>query len=406
MLRKLLSVGAVMTCALSIFAQGDDESKDGSKIVNGYFIEWGIYRTPTPFFVKNLVLNGDADRLTNISYAFGTVTNGKCGLADPWADIQRPFTANESVNGEDDSTSATALHGNFNQLREVKQKYPHLKIAMSLGGSGVAAPFSAAAATAQSRQEFVSSCVAMFVGGNFGSGIDVSPGIFDGIDIDWEYPGASDTQNLIELVREFRRQLNQIRPGLLLTMATSAGHWAYQNIDLPETAKSLSFYDVMTYDYSGPWQTTTGFVAPLYQTAYDPDPANNVDASISGYLAAGVPPHKIVMGIPFYGYGWTVAGVAQNGQFVPGVPIDQGEAYSYIASLMPTFKEYREQAGLTPFLFNGTQFWTYEDARSIEVKMRYAREHRLRGAMAWELSQDLPDGHLLRAVSEGLRRPE
>ncbi len=397
MYRTLLVAGALLSCALPAFAQ------DGPpKVVNGYFVEWGIYNTPSPFFVKNLVLNGDAARLTNISYAFATVANGKCSLTDPWADIQRPFTANESVNGADDSTSPTALHGNFNQLRELKQKYPYLKIVISLGGGGVAAPFSAAAATPQSRQQFAASCIATFINGNFGSGTDVTPGIFDGIDIDWEYPVASDTQNLIALVQEFRRQLNQVRPGLLLTMATSAASWAYQNINLPETAKSLTFYDVMTYDYSGPWQPMTGFVAPLYQTTYDPDPTNNVDASIRAYLAAGVSPNKIVMGIPFYGYGWTVSGPAQNGQFVPGVAVDQGEAYSYIAGLMPTFKEYRDEPGDTPFLFNGTQFWTYEDARSIRVKMRYAREYHLRGAMVWNLSQDLPDGHLLHAVANGI----
>ena len=398
--RKLLLLAVLIGSALSVFAQEEDRER---KVVNGYFVEWGIYSTPTPFFVKNLVLNGDARHLTNISYAFATVANGKCGLADPWADIQRPFTANESITGNDDSPSPTALHGNFNQLRELKRKYPHLKIAISLGGGGVAAPFSAAAATEQSRKEFVSSCVATFIRGKFAPGMQDAPGIFDGIDIDWEYPVATDTKNLVELVREFRRQLDEVRPGLVLTMATSAGSWAYQNINLPETAKSLTFYDVMTYDYSGPWQNTTGFVAPLYQTANDPDPANNVDASITAYLAAGVPPDKIVMGIPFYAYGWTVADAAQHGQFTPGVPIGQGQSYAYIAGLMPTFKEFRDDRGQTPFLFNGTQFWTYEDRRSIAVKMRYAREHSLRGAMVWELSQDLPDGALLQTVSEGLK---
>ena len=73
---------------------------------------------------------------------------------------------------------------------------------------------------------------------------------------------------------------------------------------------------------------------------------------------------------------------------------------------MPTFKEYRDGGGETPFIFNGTQFWTYDDTRSIDRKMRYAREHQLRGAMVWELSQDLPDGELLRTVAEGLKSRE
>jgi chitinase len=398
MFKSLAGLSALLSCTLFAFAEPPE-----TRVVNGYFVEWGIYGGPTPFFVKNLVLNGDAERLTQISYAFGTIINGQCGLADSWADVQRPFTANESVSGAGDSTGPTVLHGNFNQLLELKQRYPRLKVVMSLGGGGVATPFSEAAATPASRKAFAASCISTFIKGNFGNGVAATPGIFDGIDIDWEYPVATDTANLVELVKEFRKQLDQVRPGLLLTMASPAGSWAYQNIDLPGTAKYLDFYDVMTYDFAGPWQTATGFVAPLYQTQFDPDPTNNADATISAYLAAGVPAHKIVMGIPFYGYGWTVSGDLQNGQFVVGTPVDQGEAYSYVAGLMPTFKEYRAEPGRTPFLFNGTQFWTYEDPESIRVKTDYIRDRHLRGAMVWELGQDLPDGKLLHTLAKGIR---
>jgi chitinase len=108
------------------------------------------------------------------------------------------------------------------------------------------------------------------------------------------------------------------------------------------------------------------------------------------------------MGFPFYGYGWNVSNDAQQGQFVPGTPVDQGESYAYITGLMSTFQELRAEPGKTPFLFNGSQFWTYDDPTSIREKVRYANAHELRGAMAWELSQDLPDGELLKTIARTL----
>ncbi len=400
MTRTYLAAFALIGCSLPLGAGNDH------KIVNGYFPEWGIYATPNPFFVKSLVLSGNAARLTHLSYAFGLVKDGVCTLADPWADVQRPFTANESVNGLDDSVAATALHGNFNQLVELKSMYPNLKIVISLGGGGVAAPFVQASANPAARKKFIASCVDMFINGNFGQGVASTPGIFDGIDIDWEYPTAADTVDLVDLTREFRQALDAVRPGFVLTLDSPAGQWAYQNINLPETVKPLDFYNVMTYDYNGPWQNSTGFVAPLYQTPFDPDANNNVDATIRGYFDAGVPASKMVLGIPFYAYGWTVSGDTQAGQYVAGVPVDQGDAFTYIETLMSTFKEYRDPQGKTPFLFNGKQFWTYDDPVSIREKIRYARAKGLAGAMVWNLSDDLPDGNLLGTIVANLNADE
>src|SRR5512140_1205526 len=91
------------------------------KLVVGYYIQDAAARG---VFLSDIL----ATKLTDINYAFANVSeNGECILGDPAADTERVYSAAESVNGKADSTSASALHGNFNQLLELKTKYPYLK---------------------------------------------------------------------------------------------------------------------------------------------------------------------------------------------------------------------------------------------------------------------------------------
>ncbi len=381
--------------------QADLEGTKGPQpgtVINGYYPEWATY---DGFNVKNLVTSNTARKLTHLTYAFGAVADNQCALTDIYADIQQVFTADTSVNGRNDSAAPMALHGNFQQLAELKRQYPKLKIILSIQTS--AAAFSEAAQPGN-RKAFVTSCMNMFIKGNFDPSVKPLPGLFDGIDIDWEYPVASDAQNLIALFQEFRRQFAAVRPGLILTMASPAGSWAYDPIPLAAVAKELTFFNLMTYDYNGPWQNTTGPVAPMTESPLDPIPDDyTIERTVQGYFAAGVPPSKIVLGVPFYGYGWEDVPDVNHGQFQPGTPVDQGgDAYSYIVTLMPVYKQYRDPKTDVVWLFNGNEYWTYDDPETIHVKMDYALRKHLLGAMIWSLDNDMPDGQLMNAVYDGL----
>ena len=140
--------------------------------------------------------------------------------------------------------------------------------------------------------------------------------------------------------------------------------------------------------------------------------------SVDAYLEACVPAEKILLGIPFYGYGWTVdsaTAAGQQGQFVAATPLPSSgpdpvssEGFKYITTMpeqvMQVFRDDVVNAGKTdtPWLFDGTTFWTYEDLGSIQQKMDFVRRRGLGGAFAWEASDDLPDGGLARAIYEGL----
>src|ERR1035441_992081 len=249
----------------------------------GYFPQWGVYNGTFGnggYFVKNVITSGSASRLTHLNYAFANVVNNQCASFDTYADYQFAFTADETVNGKADSQTPGAFVGNFHQLQELKERYPQLHIVMSIGGGSAAPNAFSAAALPANRAAFVKSCVDMYIHGNFAPGLH-KPGIFDGFDIDWEYPASNaDMTNLTALLKEFRKQFDQISPDMTLSLAVNANSWAYQYINLNAVQHPLSSIDVMGFDFDGPWNNTTGFVAPLYQSLLDPCPACNVKPGV------------------------------------------------------------------------------------------------------------------------------
>ena len=386
---------------LPLFAQGvQDRESVRQRYLVGYFPQWGTYGG---YNVKNVITSGSAPLLTHLNYAFANVADNQCQSFDPWADYQNPLPADQTVNGRADSQDPNAFVGNFHQLQELKRRYPNLQIAISIGGGSADPSAFSTAALPQNRKAFVKSCIDMFIRGHFAPGLH-EPGIFDGIDVDWEYPASdADKTNFTALLKEFREQLDRLRPGMPLTIAAPAGSWAYQFIDLAKVQHSLTFFNLMNYDFDGPWNYETGFVAPLYRSLKDPDAYNNADAAVQAYLDAGVESRKIVFGMPFYGYEWGDVPNIDNGLFEPGTPENWGDGYNYIVTIRKQYQMFRDSITQEPWLYDGYNFWTYDDPVSLAFKMDYVRKQRLGGAMFWELSSDTSDGVLIKTLAQGLR---
>src|ERR1700722_12337164 len=310
----LLTMLALVACISSSFAQNHKQGK----ILGGYFEEWGIYYAG--YNIANLQQNGVADKLTHLLYAFGNVTTTPapaCSIADSWADNQSPYLP--SVNG---NAYPGPLYGNFAAIQQLKGLHPNLSVLMSLGGASSAntAAFVAAASTTAGRQALAASCIDMFVNGNIASGI-TAPGLFDGFNIDWEFPTATDTQNFTALLQEFRKQLNALSEttGKQYTLSFDgpAGSQNYINIDLKRAAKQVDFITIDGYNYSGSWVTQTNHASPLYDSSEDPlfGQGLDIDDTVNAYLSAGVPASKYTMGLPLYGAGWTGVPNVNNGLY-------------------------------------------------------------------------------------------
>ena len=390
----LLVILAPSTPASSQSATLKTSSGQAAPLVVGYFLQGSIY-APAPYLVKNLISPDGKLLVDQINYSQGFVSGGHCTVADPHADLDYAFSADQSVDGRTDAPGQR-FAGYLHQLAELKRRFPKLKLLISLEGRG--ADF-ANDALPEARQAFLDSCIDLFIKGNLAPGISV-PGLFDGIDVDWEYPHQPDAENFAALLAGLRHGMDAVRPGLTLSIAVGPSPHMYEGTDMGSIARLVDQIGLMTYDFSGPWSHRTGLIAPL--RGDDSFRGETVERSIASYEAAGVPAAKLLMGLPFYGYGWHSVEEQANGLFQEGQPIRGDRPYSYIQSLAPDSTVFRDELSRAPFLFDGDEFWTYEDPVSIAYKTEYGKAQNLGGFMIWELAGDAPDGILLRTVRQSV----
>jgi chitinase len=382
--------------------------KASGRQVIGYFTEGGA--KSGHYTVKNMATSGAAKLLTEVNYAFGRVMNDRCEIGDREAALNHAYSAADSVDGTADPTGENQLRGTFHQLEELKRLYPHLKVVISFGGWGQSDGFSSAVQP-EHLKEFVRSCISTFIEGHFAPGVE-GPGIFDGIDIDWEYPveggvtpgRPEDTSNFTAMAVEFRRQLDAVRPGLLLTAALPAPAELYKNFELKKAVDSMDFLSIMAYDLHWDSEPMTFLHSPLFHDPADPSKPpfdiRNADFAVRGFLAAGVPANKIVLGVPFYGKGWTGVPDANHGLYQSATgPAKVDGSYHALKELTGvTYRKYYKKAA-TCSVWNNTNFWSYDCPEAMRKKMSYVRRQRLGGVMFWELSHDTADGELLRVLS-------
>ncbi|MDT0341420.1 glycoside hydrolase family 18 chitinase [Streptomyces litchfieldiae] len=370
----------------------------GDAVNLGYFAEWGVY--DRGYHVKDIVDSGTAEDITHINYAFGNVQNGECTIGDSYAAYDRFYSAAESVSGQADTWDTGALRGNFNQLRQLKELYPHIKVVWSFGGWTWSGGFGQAM---QDPQRFAQSCYDLVNDPRWA-------GVFDGIDLDWEYPnacGLSCDNSGPEVFGEMMRAFRDVFGDQLVTAAITADASSGGKIDAADYAAGAQYADhlaVMTYDFFGAWAATgpTAPHSPLGSYAGIPQQGFNSQAAIDKLIARGVPPEKLLLGIGFYGRGWT--GVTQSAPggtatgAAPGTYEAGIEDYKVLAERCPPTGTI---AG-TAYAHCGNQWWSYDTPATIAGKMDYATGRGLGGAFFWELSGDTADGDLVSAMSAGL----
>jgi chitinase len=371
----------------------------GAKKVVGYFAQWGVYARQ--YFVKNIHTSGSAAKMTHILYAFGNVTNGQCAIGDSYADYDMAYTAANSVDGVADTWDAGALRGSFNQLRKLKKMYPQLKVIWSFGGWTWSGGFTQAA---QNPTAFANSCHSLVEDPRWAD-------VFDGIDIDWEYPNACGLTCDASGPNAFKNVISALRgrfgSSALVTAAITADGSNGGKIDATDyagAAGNLNWIMPMTYDYFGAFspQGPTAPHSPLTSYSGIPQQGFNSDAAIQKLKSKGVPASKLLLGVGFYGRGW--AGVTQSAPGgtasgpAPGT-YEQGiEDYKVLKTRCPA----TGTVGGTAYGFCGGQWWGYDTPATIGGKMTYAKNQGLGGAFFWELSGDTTGGELITAVRSGL----
>jgi chitinase len=385
-MRRLSSVLALFVglCVSGVGAQDTGPTATTAFGVVGYYADWTAERYP--------LADIPADKLTHVNYAFGKIGPDNRLTFNNGAAVDRVYPG--------DCSEPRCPHGLFQQITLLKQKHPHLKFILSVGGWTDSAPFYDMAATDAGRQTFARSCAEF---------LKTYPQ-FDGIDIDWEHPVIGglqpgqprDAHNYVLLLGAIR---SSIGPGRLLTVAVPASARGIEPLEYADMAPLLDWVSVMTYDFHT-GGTRAGFNSALYNHDDPSNSKSNTHDAVQAILAKGIPRRKLVAGVPFYGRGWR--GVESSNVWSSSTGTIQVGGYKAIALSFlkaPGFVRYWDDVAKVPWLYNAeTKEWiTYEDPQSMRIKGEYIAGQRLGGAMFWELSND--DGTLLDALRTGLGHP-
>ena len=310
-----------------------------------------------------------ARTLTHINYAFADIKNNRV-----WLHRERTDTIN------------------LRHLNQLKKQNPSLKLLISIGGWTWSKIFSDAVLTDTSRVLFAASAISI-----------IKKYDFDGIDIDWEYPGRPgyegniyrpvDKQNYTLMFQELRKQMDTLQretgKKYLLTTAAGAFKSFLENTEMAKVQEYLDYINLMTYDYSG------GPIASHHTALYASksySAQNNANNAVTLFEAAGVPAAKLVVGIAFYGKVSILADGAKGlGDSV--ATFSKNIGYTAIKDSIlkqPGFKSHRDRHAKAPYIYNkkSREFITYDDEWSVKKKCKYVKKKELGGVMFWEYDSD------------------
>jgi chitinase len=244
-----------------------------------------------------------------------------------------------------------------------------VKVLVSVGGFGGSGGFSPMAADTAARSKFVNNLVNFCLNNNF-----------DGADLDWEYPTAADRNNFTSLCEQIREAFNKANISIL-SAAISSQDWnnAY---DIAQLKNYLDWFGIMTYDYYGTWETTSGNDSPLFSSTKQ---SGSADYSVKYYLAKGMPKDKLCIGTPFGGYLLNSKEMYSSNS--------GGSAITYTnanAKLSQGWIYNWDNVCKVPYLQNPahTQIITYDDTNSIKLKCEYINKNNLKGIIIWKIGED------------------
>jgi len=401
---KLLSL-LLSVSWLGLSLGGEQDQPD--KVVLCYFESWATYRWGDGFFDVESI---DPFICTHMIYTFAGLNNEtfKIQPLDEYNDLYDNWGK-----------------GAYDRFTRMKLYNPGLKTLLAIGGwNEGSTSYSNMALTSERRATFIQSAVDLLLKHGF-----------DGLDMDWEYPGGrddsegrpEDKENFGALLREIREEFD--KHSLMLTAAVSAGFSTVdQGLDVPTMATTLDYINIMTYDYHGWWKghAFTGHNSPLYGSPQEDDEDSpgyrqNIEFTINYYLDAGAKRSQILLGMAAYGRGFELCDPETNGLYAcatggiePG-PWTQAAGYWGYNEICHNdvldsdqWTIVRDQYIMAPYAFQGRHWIGYDDEQSVRAKSQYVLDMDLAGAFFWAIDTDDflgkcgPKFSLIRAVNEEL----
>ena len=433
MMSPSVSTLSVVLLASYVVAQGQLPDRH----VGCYYGAWAYTRPGIGEFWPEDI---DVSLCDVIYYGFGNVLNDTYEVCswDPWFDLSLEIdgpdgTIKNCVQERDgiawppgcvtEAGLEYCQHDGIRRTLKLKEKNPNLKVMFSVGGWTAGGwIFSQMVSTPENRLKFTQSIIHF-----------LHYFKLDGLDLDWEYPGfdmlpevPTDPEDKIHFTSLMKELYTAFQvEGFLLTFAGAPAPWrAELAYELEKIVDYFDWVNIMTYDYSGPWDNFTGIDAPLYGRWGEgfvghPKYQFNIHETVQYYLDHGIPPEKIAMGIHTESKGWVLENNEKNSLYCPGsaspnMTYSRQEGWLYYYEILqfwhnetmedPFWNDvipgrdswtiYDKDAGnmdgcyLSPFMSQGKYWISYDDEYSVGVKTRYANQYGLRGAFVWEVDND------------------
>ncbi len=393
-LKLILSLFAVASSSLTLFGQNDPKQDDCKKEIVGYYPNWQQYKRGGMFHQNNL----DFGKYTIMEYAFmGLDEEGNVVLVDPWGD-------GKILDGEIDWSLTTdendPQYVPYSNMVGLAHR-AGTKVMVSVGGWTLSTNFPAVAADPKKRARFGQSCVEI-----------CRKYDFDGVDIDWEFPGAApgngceggpeDKENFNLMIDVLRDSLDaygkEIGQHMELTAAFHSVPYLAQQIDWEHVSEVLDYVNLFGYDFYGAWYPQANHNAPLYPPAEGDFGVNQSDGFLLLTEVYGVPAEKIILGTGFYGR--SMKDLEEKKLFAnhPGLPdidnfpLHEGSpAYFEIIEKYPEYDVYWDDDAAVPYMLGkkSNSFVGYDDMISLQYKAAFICQQNAAGCLIWEVSQDL-----------------
>lgn len=396
--------------------------------IGAYYQNQSQHFTPTagrpPFSPEKI----DPELITDLYFAFACI-----GYITKAIDPENPRLTGDYTIQPTEPNDQTVL---YPKVMTLKKRSPSLKVLLSIGGWNMNSPadpnlgqftyqiFSQMVSSKEHRKQFINSAIS--TAHQYG---------FDGIDIDWEYPGdlnrgsnEEDLGQFEQFLQECSAAFRAATPPLLLGHAVPAAvpyglPEKYRNDPklyfqmVARWAQWLDTLNIMAYDYHVPHGTPmiTGVNAPLNRDTA-PDSPLYISKTLDNYLSNGVPADKLVLGLPIYGRTYSgvkgdMPGQPYSAPGGPGPYTNEAGLMSYLeisdSLLHHQLKDRYDPVTSTMISYSRDGLWiSHDNPKTIELKVKMAKDRGLKGVYFWAIDLDeyywLPTYPNIRAARKAL----
>ncbi|KAG6979258.1 Chitotriosidase-1 [Fusarium oxysporum f. sp. conglutinans] len=303
----------------------------------------------------------------------------------------------------------------YRNVGNLKAKNPDLKVIIALGGWTFSDPgtkwqniFPSLTSSRANRAIFIKNLLGFL--SQYG---------YDGVDFDWEYPGAKDrggsgqdAVNYVSLVKELRSAIESSGQDYIITFTAPTSYWYLRHFDPKGMEPYVDWINLMSYDLHGTWDSDN----PIGSQVLAHSNLTEIDLALDLFWRVGVKPQNIVLGLGFYGRSFKLKssscwkpGCRFSGPGDKGPCTDTAGILSYreiqnILSKTGATSYHDKTAAVRYFVYNDNSWISYDDKETFKSKIEYANEMGLSGLMIWAIDQDDNDLSALSAVTDGVAR--